>query len=220
MSTLSVPDFKAPLQLAQPAPGLVLSAAELALSFRAFIKPARSIGGIVAQITISEHHRDTLELTDHPVERGSPITDHAFMRPAEVTIKCGWSNTPPAVGFITNPLTGITNNSPRSLTVQEVYEKLRDLMRRREPFDVLTGKRKYTNMLITGLEVDTDKESENALLVTVSCREVLIVGTEVITLGPATDSTSQSSPSITATPINAGTKSLQPAPLFNPQAGP
>lgn len=49
---------------------------------------------LVAQITIEEHHTDELQITDHPVESGAPITDHAFMHPREVRIRCAWSNSP------------------------------------------------------------------------------------------------------------------------------
>lgn len=58
------------------------------------IKPARTIGPIIAQVTIQEVHQDTLEITDHPVEMGAVISDHAFKRPAELTITCAWSNSP------------------------------------------------------------------------------------------------------------------------------
>lgn len=220
MSLPNVPGLPGIPSPPQPSAGLVLSAAELALTQRAFIRPQRGFGGLVAQVTLKERHSDQLDITDHPVERGAMITDHAFMLPVSVVITCGWSNSPPARGFIANPVQGVLTESPRVLTVQEVYEKLRALMTGREIFDVLTGKRKYKNMMLKSLETETDKETENVLLVTATFREVIIVGTEVVTLGAAVDSTNQASPSITGPTVNAGFKQLQPAPLYNPQAGP
>ena len=58
------------------------------------IKPRRSIGTFAAQVTLEESHSDQLEISDHPVQQGASITDHAYKRPAELTIKCGWSNSP------------------------------------------------------------------------------------------------------------------------------
>lgn len=55
----------------------------------------RSIGDIVANITVEERHTDELQITTHPVESGAPITDHAFKRPAELTLRLGWSNSVP-----------------------------------------------------------------------------------------------------------------------------
>src|SRR5208282_2947121 len=54
---------------------------------------ARSIGPFVAQITISEQHTDILRITDHVVETGGVISDHAFMLPRSVKIIVGYSNS-------------------------------------------------------------------------------------------------------------------------------
>jgi hypothetical protein len=43
--------------------------------------------GLFADVTIEEQHSDELNITEHPVETGSPISDHAYMTPPEVTIK-------------------------------------------------------------------------------------------------------------------------------------
>ena len=53
----------------------------------ALIMPRRrNIGGIYAQITIEEQHTDEVQITDHPIEQGAPVSDHAFKRPISVTI--------------------------------------------------------------------------------------------------------------------------------------
>ncbi|MFX9718550.1 phage baseplate protein, partial [Acinetobacter baumannii] len=51
----------------------------------------RTIGGYVAEVTVREQHSDDLTITTHPVERGAPVTDHAFKMPAQLTIEAGWS---------------------------------------------------------------------------------------------------------------------------------
>lgn len=193
---------------------LALSAAQIARLNKAVIRPIRSIGGLMAHVTIKERHIDQLEVTSHPVERGSVVTDHAFKKPVMVTIECGWSNSPPAQSYVT--LTA----SPRQVTVQEVYEELQTMQNNRDLIEVITGKRKYANMLIVSLEVETDKDGENALHVMVTLQELILVGTQIVTLGASTDSSKQLQPAITAPTINAGTKQLQSAPLYNPQAGP
>ena len=58
---------------------------------------------IKAQATFEERHIDELEVTDHPVQQGAMISDHAFKRPAEVTLHLGWSNSPTPVGGLLNP---------------------------------------------------------------------------------------------------------------------
>ena len=73
----------------------------------ALFKPSRQIGpytppvpsGVpalapfTAQVTIEEVHMDELVITEHPVEQGASITDHAFKKPAELLLRLGWSNS-------------------------------------------------------------------------------------------------------------------------------
>lgn len=78
---------------------------------------------IIADVVMDENHRDTMEIVYHPVEIGSPISDHAFKLPAEVSIYMGWSlSTDPVSSLIKNKLNaygsqfstaanGILNNS-------------------------------------------------------------------------------------------------------------
>ena len=151
------------------------------------IRPARSIGTIQAQVTIEEHHTDELTITENPVEQGASVSDHAFLRPAEVIIRCGWSNSGyGALANTANNVVSAANGGDSGDTyVRTVYQKLRELQGSREPFDLVTGKRTYRNMLIAALAVTTDERSENALMVTATCRQVIIVTTKATTLPPA-----------------------------------
>ncbi len=124
-------------------------------------RPYRSIGYIIPNIVIREIHRDDLVVTDHPVEKGADISDHAFKRPMEVIMICGWSNS-----------TGQSQNYVRT-----IYNNLLSLQASREPFDVYTGKRFYTSMLISSIILENDDETENALICHVSLREIIITDT-------------------------------------------
>lgn len=155
------------------------------------IRPKRLIGTIEAQVTIEESHRDDLEITDHPVELGAPVSDHAFKRPREVIIKCGWSNSPSSPGFLnglgaaaTGTLAGVASLTGQAGPQQtlEIYQKLLALQESRVPFDILTGKTKYSNMLIATLTTVTDEHTENTLMVTLVCRQVIIVNTQVVAI--------------------------------------
>lgn len=192
------------------------------------IKPRRAIGEFEAQVVICERHQDDLEITDHPIEQGAVVSDHAYIRPAEVVIQCGWSNSPSnasllsgIVGAISSTVSfaqQVADGAVQSVVVQEIYEKLLNLQKGRQLFDIYTGKRAYTNMLIRSLVVETDQKSENALMVTATCREVNVVKTEVLTVP---DNANHADPAATGSPVNSGAKQLQSAPnYFNPQAGP
>jgi len=131
-----------------------------------------------AQVTVRERHRDELEITRHPVEFGASITDHAFKRPAEVIIQCGWSNSPSPsvagkVASATEPSALIPWRKGGDF-ISNVYEALLKLQASRDPFVVYTGKRVYQNMLFASLDVETDETTENALMVTARLQEIII----------------------------------------------
>lgn len=153
-----------------------------------FLTTPRNIGGIVAQVTIEEIHHDEVVITEHPVERGAAIADHAFKRPAEVVITAGWSNSDPASGGDPNYVTGI-------------YQQLLALQAQLQLFNVVTGKRSYTNMLMRSLEMVTDVKHETALYVRAHLREVITVSTQTVTVPPAQN---QAMPQKTAPILNQG----------------
>jgi hypothetical protein len=188
---------------------------------------------LIAQATIEELHRDDIEITDHPVELGAPVSDHAFKRPAEVIIHCGWSDSPStnsgligaAVGLASArfPIVGaavaaaktvsavgslLSGNSPSQ--ARAIYQQLLELQASRIPFNVYTGKRAYKNMLFKTLSVTTDKRSDNSLMVTAVCREVIIVSTQVVQL--PINASAVANPQATLPTIKYGMKQLQTLP--------
>ena len=190
-----------------------------------------ALDDIVAQATIEEHHMDELEITDHPVEQGAMITDHAFKRPAEVTLKLGWSNSPTTRGSLINPLlaTAAANNSAvreganlygivqgvqgiqsaiagsGEAQIKAIYSKLLQLQEERALFTLYTGKRVYTNMLCKTLSTESDFRSANSLPITMSCKQLIIVNSRVVPLPKAT----QAQPKLTAASTAKGTQSAK-----------
>ena len=144
----------------------------------ALFKPQRALGFIIADVTIDEVARDDLEITRHPVEIGASITDHAFKHPAEIIVRCGWSGTGFGTGY-----------------VNAVYAALLALQASRVPFTVTAGKRSYPDMLIASIGMTTDAATENGLVCQVTCRQVILVQTQVTTVAPRAQ---QAAPASTA----------------------
>lgn len=159
----------------------------------AVFKPSRQIGPysqpsaqaltpFSAQVTMEEVHIDELVITDHPVEYGASVTDHAYKRPAELLLRLGWSNSG------VQSLLSALSNVPSTLVgdggdfnyMRTLYNKLLTLQESRIPFDVTTGKRKYRNMLIRSLTVPTDDKTEHSLVVTMVLRQVILAQTQVL----------------------------------------
>ena len=202
--------------------GAVLTAVQLGLG-SLLVRPRRSVGPFTMQVTVQERHTDEMEITDHPIEQGATISDHAYKRPSEVTIEGSWSASPSSSGLVDGIIGGlkatvtgaqaiVSGKPPTSL--QEMYDQLLRLQKEAIPFDIYTGKRKYSNMIMRSLSVQTDKMTENSLAVTMVCRELLIVRVSVLTV--PTDSTKQANPGSTAPPVSSGTKSLLPGSGYSP----
>jgi hypothetical protein len=93
-----------------------------------------SIGSVMPHVLIEENDDDRLAITEHPVEGGGTVSDHAFLLPKTCDLKIGW---------------GDSNGGHAGASIEE-YESLLSLQAEREPFDVSTGTRLFQNMLVQG----------------------------------------------------------------------
>jgi len=150
-----------------------------------------------ADVTEREEHRDQLYITEHPIESGAAISDHAYKRPAEIQLRIGYSNA--------------THADPTFVT--QIYQDLLRFQADRTPFDLYTGKRVYTNMLLAGLIVETDVANEWALRIEANCRQIFLVNTQVYAI--STDPSALASPQTALPTVDAGSKTLGSASNVN-----
>ena len=127
--------------------------------------------GFLADVTIEEKHRDETVVTDNPLEQGAPASDHAYQKPAMLSLRIGYSNSNPTIG---NPL-----------YVDVVYALLLQLQQARVPFGLVTTKRLYQNMLITSLSTFTDEKWSSAMIITMDLKQLILVNTQTVSVGAA-----------------------------------
>lgn len=168
-----------------------------------FQQQSRKIELIAPDVVVRERHSDTLEITEHPVEFGQQVADHAYKTPSEVIMEVGFAGG----GSLLDMASTLTGTSLLGKSPKEQYQALLDLQNKRTPFDVVTGKRIYKNMLLQGIEVTTDVKTENVLSAVLTLREVLITQTESVTAADKQDMKNGVSTSAVA---NAGTKAPTP----------
>ncbi len=133
----------------------------------------RGFAGFVFDAIFSETHYSTLEVTENPVESGASITDHAYVKPYRVTVSAGISNTP------LGPVSGqFGDGAERARTA---YQALLDLQATREPFDVQTGLKLYSDMVCTSIGTQQDPRTPEVLDFVAELRQIIIVTTEVVT---------------------------------------
>lgn len=140
----------------------------------------RSLGDIIPNITVEENHDDTIEITNHPVQQGASITDHAYKNPASLKVTYGFNED-----------------------INTIYEKFLKLQSDATLVSVVTGKRNYKNMLIKSVSTTTDNKTNSVLFVTCELREIIIVSTQTGSVPPRAR---QKTPAKTGETSKAGTK--------------
>jgi hypothetical protein len=177
---------------------------------------------LIADAVVEESHNDRSTITRHPVENGSTISDNVVDEPYEVTLLYGWSagsqqnNGTSAIlqsGDITE---GQPVTAPNPHFLQDIYQKFLELKYSKIPFSIYTGKRSYVNMLIESISTTTDKETENCLLVRVSCVQVIVVQTTIFSLQTNAANVVDPSTGLAVTP--QGTQSAATTSLPSPVA--
>ena len=169
---------------------------------------------LTGYVPILESHRDDLTITDHPVEQGSTISDHAWKMPAMLSLRLGWSTSQPssAVGGINNILTSAAGfftgaspipvlqgffNSASDAFINNIYNTLLTVQANRTLITVATARRLYHNMLLQSVNLETDEKTEHALVITAAMKQIILVQAQVI-----------------STPVNSSANANPPA--YNP----
>jgi hypothetical protein len=159
----------------------------------------RYLGPITALMTIRESGTDVLQITTHPVASGANITDHSFMDPAKLEL--------------TMMTTNAQNQPWGEDYCQQVYTQLLNLQKSRLTFKIQTGKRLYDNMLMSSITLTNDETSEHALMLQISCQEIIRVPTSITPISPAvqSDPVNQQAPQKTAPVQPTGIKQAEPS---------
>lgn len=156
---------------------------------------------IIPDVTISEMHSDEVTVTQHPVDTGANISDHAFRQPATVVCTFGWSSSS---RLINTAMSGASLSEIGSMlkakdSVADIYQKLLELKDSRTPIKLSTAKRVYPSVIITRVTTTTTVDSENAAIIEVTFQEILVAQAKTVTLA----SVQQQNPSRTAS-VKAG----------------
>jgi len=115
---------------------------------------------------IRESHTGSVTITEHPVQSGANISDHAYNMPDKLTIEILVSDSMDCV--VTNQFSEASTKSISAYTV------LRKLKEKRMPLSVRTRLYYYTNMLIETMTVDDNYKSASSLRCTVMLRQIIM----------------------------------------------
>ncbi|MFB0841777.1 MULTISPECIES: phage baseplate protein [Paenibacillus] len=148
-----------------------------------------NIGGWFFDAYLKMDHTSRLTITDHPVQTGAAVSDHAFLQPRELSMDVAMSSVNES--RVPGQFTG---GYDRSVEAFNVLKKIQDL---RVPIQVHTRLGLYPNMLVEVLSAPDDFTTYHGLRCTVTFREILVaqVTTVKISSRPqVTDSSKRGSP--------------------------
>lgn len=126
-------------------------------------------GRFIFDAVFSTDHSANATVTQHPVQSGASISDHAYMEPDEVSVEIGMTDTAASVS-------GGASHSVNA------YTQLRAIMELREPFTLITRLKTYRNMLITSISAPDDYRTMNALRASIVFQQVNVVSVSTVTV--------------------------------------
>lgn len=179
------------------------------------IRTNRDIGGIVLDAVISETTTSTVRVTRNPVELGADINDHSIIEPKEYSLEAVVTDSPlfgvGALAQIGNLLTssgffGSSSEDSRTRS-QAAFDSLIALQETREPINIQTGLKQYSNMLISNITVTQDKDKSRAIFFTAKLTEIILTSTEEIDF-PKNSLLADKTQQQGSSPINEGQKPL------------
>jgi hypothetical protein len=150
---------------------------------------------LVFDAVIRTEHQQRIEATQHPVQSGANIKDHAIIMPARVVLEIGMSDAMDS--YTPGQWTGDSSKSVNT------YQTLKSMAAARQPLTVTTRLNVYTNMLLTDISAPDTVETKFGLKASVVFEELLT--------GTVTTQQVSARSDLTGT-TNLGTKSPLPVP--------
>lgn len=114
---------------------------------------SRFMSPLPIDVRITETHEVSVGITEIPLEDGSAVNDHAYIKPK--VLKIEFASGMPAAS----------------------WQQLERQTKARQPFTIVTGLDVYQNMILRLATAVVDKSNSNILRGTVEIQEVLIAGT-------------------------------------------
>lgn len=184
-----------------------------------FVRTQRLIGSVELDTVLVEDHDNSVLITKNPVEAGVDITDHAIIEPKVLFIRGAVTDTPlrlAALGQLVDSITNLfgTSTSSNITRSKNAYDLLLALMEAREPFEVSTGLKIYSNMLMTSLKVNQDKDTSKIVFLDMVFEEIITTSSATVSLTEA-DVSSEVSKSITPTSDRGRQEPISPSSTTN-----
>lgn len=141
------------------------------------------VGSFEVDILDQETHEWSREITNNPIENGSPVGDHIIRQPEKITIS-GMISNAPISGVFTQISNAIDNGFDGNDRVQQAIDQLYAMWESDGLITIYTKNRMYTDMLISNITIPRRVQDGEAVNFTISAQHVRIVSTATTELPP------------------------------------
>lgn len=125
---------------------------------------------IEVDAVLSEEHVFDSEITENPIEDGTPVSDNQVLLPVILNMECRVSDATANLAKLNYP--GRSN---------EAYKEIVALQKKKETITVVTGINVYENMLIKRIGIPRASRDGNSIRFSLVMKEILVVGTDAAT---------------------------------------
>lgn len=119
-----------------------------------------------------ETHQVSVGTSDYPIETGATLTDHAFIKPTQLTL----------TGYISDLLVGKFSTLITPFRDSEGWERILLQTQKRNLVSVVTLLTTYNNMIITDVSTSKDSSTGRSLIFRMQLKQALIANTQLTKL--------------------------------------
>lgn len=142
--------------------------------------------GYVFDAWLKLHHSNSLTITQHPVQTGAQVSDHAFVNARKFSFEIGMTDCARSI---------IAGQFPASPTRSiNAYNTLVTLQASGKFLELLTKYTRSSQILIESIDVSDDFSTSNAMHATINLMEIIVADTQVAKVSAipqVTDSTNR-----------------------------
>jgi hypothetical protein len=163
--------------------------------------------------TLTDSVTGSNELTQHPIETGSTVSDHVIVKPRQYRMEGIVSNAPASgaerVDAVRADWAGLDGDSPTGKTnkVDGAYSLLEEMLQLRDVVTVATPLRVYTDMVMVSLQITRDRNTGDALHFTAEFQQV--IKAKSATVAPAAIPRAESTKQTGRLPSGAASKPVE-----------
>lgn len=147
-------------------------------------KKGNFIGEIELDVIVRESAKASAEVTSNPVENGADVNDHIIIKPMEFSMVGIVSDTKVKTLGGINTLETFTKQTSPS---KDAWEALLALQVSKTPITLVQNLKTYDNVFIQDIEESQDKDSSNSLNFTANLKEIIFVGSAVLSAAQFAD---------------------------------